>query len=131
MAALARSAKVVSSSAWWLVLCLVGLDYFSTLAYVPSIAVEAAGPRAPFAALFVAGVTLFMAFPVYAFVVGRSPHGTGATGLLERTIPGWRGKLLMLAMMGFVATDFVITRSLSLADAAHHVLLNADWHHAV
>ena len=88
MAAPARSATVVPPSAWWLILCLVGLDYFSTLAYFPSLAVEAAGPLAPFAALLVVFVTLFMAVPVYAFVVGRSPHGTGATGLLEQTIHG-------------------------------------------
>jgi hypothetical protein len=118
--------------AWWLVLCVVGLDYFSTLAYLPSIAVEAAanaattgGPAlAPLVVVGVVLVTLFAAVPVYLYVVGRSPHGTGATGLLERLVHGWHGKLLILVLLGFVATDFVITRSLSVADAAAHVLEN-------
>src|SRR3954469_19321080 len=107
------SAKVVPPSAWWLVLCLVGLDYFSTLAYLPSIAVAAAGPLAPIAALGVVAVTLLAALPVYFYVVGRSPHGEGATGLLEKHVHGWPGKFLVLILLGFVATDFVITRTLS------------------
>src|SRR5271166_4231543 len=109
---------------WWLVLGLVGLDYFSSLAYLPSMAVEAAGKLAPLAALAVVVATLFGALPVYLYVVGRSPNGTGATGLLERLVHGWHGKLLVLIVLGFVATDFVITRSLSLADAAVHLIHN-------
>src|SRR5262249_30682461 len=118
--AVARGRPVprIPPSPWWLVLGLVGLDYFSTLAYLPSIAVEAAGLLAPLAALLVVAVTLFAAVPVYAYVVGRSPHGQGATGLLEQVVHGWVGKLLILVLLGFVATDFVITRSLSAADAA-------------
>src|SRR5581483_11999242 len=46
---------------WLLVLSLVGLDYFSTLAYLPSIAVAAAGALAPIAALGVSLVTLVAA----------------------------------------------------------------------
>lgn len=118
-------------SAWWLVLGLVGLDYFSTLAYLPSIIIEAAGPLAPLAALFMVLVTLLLALPVYLYVVGRSPDGQGATGLLERALPGWGGKLVMLVLMGFVAADFVITRSLSVADASIHVLANPHWDEAV
>ncbi|HJT33021.1 MAG TPA: hypothetical protein VJ783_13350 [Pirellulales bacterium] len=118
-------------SAWWLVLGLVGLDYFSTLAYLPSIIIEAAGPLAPLAALFMVLVTLFLALPVYLYVVGHSPDGQGATGLLERALPGWGGKLVMLVLMGFVAADFVITRSLSVADASIHVLANPRWDQAV
>lgn len=118
-------------SSWWLVLGLVGLDYFSTLAYLPSIIIEAAGPLAPLAALFMVLVTLLLALPVYAYVVGRSPDGQGATGLLQRGLPGWGGKLVMLVLMGFVAADFVITRSLSVADASIHVLANPGWHEAV
>src|SRR5258707_11067464 len=79
-------------SPWWLVLCLIGLDYFSTLAYLPSLAVEAAGPLAPLAALVVVVVTLLAALPVYLYVVGRSPHGRGGTGVIERLVPGWPGK---------------------------------------
>jgi len=98
--------------AWPLVLCLVGVDYFSTLAYLPSIAVQAAGPLAPVAAGGVILVTFLLALPVYWYVVGRVPDGRGATGLLEELISGWRGKLVVLTMLGFAAADLVITRSL-------------------
>jgi hypothetical protein len=121
----------VRPSSWWLVLGLVGLDYFSTLAYLPSIIIEAAGPLAPLAALFMVLVALAIVLPVYAYVVGRSPQGQGATGLLERTLPGWGGKLVILVLMGFIAADFVLTRSLSVADASTHVLANPHWHDVV
>jgi len=107
-----------------LVLCLVGVDYFSTLAYLPSLANELAGPLAPLAVAGVVAATLLLALPAYLYVVGRSHDGRGATGLMERTIRGWRGKFLILVMMGFVAADFIITRSLSTSDAAVHLLAN-------
>jgi hypothetical protein len=128
---MSHSPRPVAQGGWWLVLGLVGLDYFSTLAYLPTIIIEAAGPLAPLAAGFMALVTLALALPVYAYVVGRSPHGQGATGLLERSVPGWRGKVVMLILMGFVAADFVLTRSLSVADASTHVLANPHWHEVV
>jgi hypothetical protein len=118
---------VAPTFAWWLVFCLVGLDYFSTLAYLPSVAVEAAHALAPLAAAGVVVVTLFLAVPVYSYVVGRSPAGLGATGLLDERIRGWTGKFLLLVLLGFVATDFVITRTLSVADAAAHLLANPIW----
>ena len=119
-----RGATIERSSPWPLVLALVGLDYFSTLAYLPSIAVEAAGPLAPMAVLLVVVVTFLLALPVYCYVIGRSPHGHGATALVEQTCPGWRGKILVLTLLGFAAADFVITRSLSVADAATHLIHN-------
>lgn len=118
------SVPIASSNPWPLVLCLVGVDYFSTLAYLPSIAVAAAGALAPVAAGAVVLVTFLLALPVYWYVVGRAPDGRGATGMLEDQIPGWRGKLVVLTMLGFAAADFVITRSLSLADAAIHLIHN-------
>jgi hypothetical protein len=119
-----RPASVHSSNHWLLILCLVGVDYFSTLAYLPSIAAEAAGPWAPIAAGGVVLVTFFLALPVYWYVVGRAPDGRGATGMAEDLTPGWRGKLIVLTLLGFAAADFVITRSLSLADAAIHLIHN-------
>jgi hypothetical protein len=114
-----------ASYAWWLVLGLVGLDCFSTLGYLPTLAVEGAEARtAPLAAVAVVLLILFAALPVYLFVIGRSPHGTGVTGLLEKYLSGWSGKLFILFLLGFVATDFVITRSLSTADASKHLLAN-------
>jgi hypothetical protein len=112
---------------WLLVLGLVGLDYFSSLAYLPSMAVEGARSLALLAVVGVVAATLFGALPVYLYVVGRSPNGAGATGLLERLVQGWKGKLLILILLGFVATDFVITRSLSLADATVHLTHNPFW----
>ena len=99
----AGPARAARTYAWWLVLCLVGLDYFSTLAYLPSIAIEAGSSLAPLAALAVVAVTLLLALPVYAYVVGRSPQGEGATGLLERHVHGWLGKVLILVLLGFVS----------------------------
>jgi hypothetical protein len=121
------SSSRLGSYSWLLVLCLVGLDYFSTLAYLPSIAFAAAGKLAPLAALGVVAITLLLAVPVYCYVVRRSPHGHGATGLLEERTHGWFGKMLILVLLGFVATDFVITRTLSLADASVHILHNPHW----
>src|SRR5215217_6445637 len=124
MMKLSRPGSVHSSNPWPLVLCLVGVDYFSTLAYLPSIATEAAGPWAPIAAAGVVLVTFLFALPVYWYIVGRSPEGRGAAGLLEDATPGWAGKLIVLSLLGFAAADFVITRSLSLADAAIHLINN-------
>src|SRR5690348_13767637 len=90
--------------AWWLVLGLVGLDCFSTLAYLPTIAVEGVHRLAPLGAVAVAILILFVALPIYLYVVGRSPHGRGATGLLESHVRGWGGKALILVLLGFVAT---------------------------
>jgi hypothetical protein len=103
---------------------LIGVDYFSTLAYQPSIAFDSAGLLAPLATVVVVLFTLLGALPVYLYVAGRSPHGRGVAGLLEQLIPGWFGKLLVVTVLGFTATDFVITRTLSAADAAEHLIYN-------
>src|SRR4051794_25377708 len=90
---------------WWIVLCLVGLDYFSSLAYLPSIALTRVGALAPLAGAGVVLITLLGALPVYWYVVGRSPSGSGGIGLLERCFHGWTGKLFILILLGFVASD--------------------------
>lgn len=119
------TAPALRTYAWWLVLGLVGLDCFSTLGYLPTLAVEGGVARGELlAAIVVSLLILFAALPVYLFVVGRSPRGTGVTGLLEQHLSGWGGKLFILLLLGFVATDFVMTRTLSTADAAKHVLGN-------
>jgi hypothetical protein len=111
-------------SYWVWVLCLLGVDYFSTLAYQPSITFQVAGRLGPLATALVVLVTLCGALPVYFYVAGKSPHGKGSIALLERLVHGWRGKTLVLLLLGFAATDFVMIKTISLADAAEHVIHN-------
>lgn len=119
--------------AWPWVLCVIGLDYLSTLAYQPSIAFGAAGKLAPLVTVLVAAATLGLALPLYWYVAGRSPHGGGSTALLERVVPGWFGKLLVLVLLAFGAVDLVFTRTFSAADAAEHLIHSPhpDWQRAL
>lgn len=109
---------------WFAVMWLTGVDYFSSIAYQAGIALLAAGILAPVATVVLVVVTIFCAVPVYREVARRSYAGQGSIALLENLVKGWPSKLLVLVLLGFAGTDFVITMTLSAADSARHVVEN-------
>jgi hypothetical protein len=121
-----KAGKGEEHHAWWQVVRLTGVDYFSTLVYIPGIAVATADTVARRHA---ADRTVIAVRDV-AHVPRRRGGEPARTGI-DRHAPEvdlvLEGKVFVLCLLGFVATSWVITITLSASDATAHVVENPFW----
>ena len=107
-------------------MCLTGVDYFSTLGYQPGIAFLAAGFLSPIATLILVLVTLSAA-PTRCIAASPSRVRTvrAASRCSSDLLSALEGQgASSSCLLGFAATDFIITITLSAADATAHILEN-------
>ena len=80
--------------AWWKVMCLTGVDYFSTLGYQPGIAALAAGRSRRSRRWCWCWSRSSARCRCTSGSPAESPHGDGSISMLERLLTWWQGKLL-------------------------------------
>src|SRR4051794_33583655 len=97
--------------AWWKVMCLTGVDYFSTLGYQPGIAAVAAGALAPIATVVLVLLTLFGALPVYRRGGAGGPPRPGAVAVVPRPVVLREGETVVLVLLGFAGAGVLINNT--------------------